>query len=327
MRPKVLTVSAIIIASLLLTIVSSKDTEGKDRGTDSSYVGNISDFINNFFGGSTEKDGKKEPIITVKNVDTACEDKTTYTFKAQGKNRHCAWISGDPDRKKFCKKKKNGVSVKNKCKNSCNNCKGNSQNKENSQTASSDSASNSLTGECADDPGKHFGKKKNRSCSKEKNKKGTSKFLKKCKSDALYSTKCPKSCDMCFKCVDDESFKFKYWSSQRDCAWLNLNVENKKACVNKPRVKEKCKGSCNNCETVVPTFSPTEINYDPPPQQSCTDDSQFVSSNGKSCSYIRRNGRESSCQDEKVRRYCPTTVCLQYRCNFVLRCQKPLSNY
>ena len=263
--------------------------------------------------GSNAPEAPEDPPINFKNVNNkACEDDDTYTFKAWGEKRDCDWISDDIDnRDKFCKETKNGVKVKSKCKVSCNNCKDKNNNDEKPSSGAASSSNDSSSFSCADESGKHFPKnkdKKKRSCLKEKGKKGETKFLKKCQNDVYYRTKCAESCDMCQQCVDDSAFTFKFWSQQRDCAWISQSDNNKQACENKQSVRENCRDSCDNCETNTPTLSPTFLNYDPP-QLTCTDESDFVSSSMETCSSIRVGDREESCQEERIRIFCPTTVC------------------
>jgi hypothetical protein len=305
MRPLLLTTliaTVFVLVTLAIAIPLSLKYKSQDRDgsidLQSDYT-IIDDYTSNFDG---DEEPHEDPPINFKNVNKACENDANYTFKAQGGTRDCDWISGDPDRKKFCKKTKNGVKVKSKCKVSCDKCK------DKSDKASNASASNAS---CADESGKHFPKNKDnkkRSCLKEKGRKGETKFLNLCENDVYYRTKCTESCDICQQCVDDSAFTFKFWSQQRDCAWISQSDKNKQACENKQSVRENCRDSCDNCETNTPTLSPTFLNYDPP-QLTCTDESDFVSSSMETCSSIRVGDREESCQEERIRIFCPTTVC------------------
>ena len=249
-----------------------------------------------------QEESKEDPPLVLKNVDSDCKDKGAFKFLVNEKERDCAWIGQNPEKRmKHCDKIEDGIKVKKKCKFSCDNCK--TKNKE--EKIDPIVSQSATEGACADIPGKHFPQnKKKRNCQKEFIKKGEEKFLKLCTNKQYYKINCPKTCNTCVECQDDSTFRFQFWSQERDCAWLSKSEKNIIACEKKSSVKQNCRKTCDNCETDTPTFSPTTLYNDPP--QVCTDDSTF-SLNGETCASIRAD-RQSSCQDDRVRRFCPTTV-------------------
>ena len=247
------------------------------------------------------------PPLVLKNVNSDCKDKGSFKFMVNEKERNCAWIGQNPGkRQKHCDKMKNGVLVKKKCKHSCDNCK----NQDSSEEQKIEPAASAAVSDeaCADLPGKHFPQQKEqkkRTCQKELDKKGEEKFLRLCTNKQYYKTNCPKTCNVCVECEDDSTFRFQFWSQERDCAWVSKSEKNSVACEKKASVRDNCRKTCDNCVTDAPTFSPTPLNFDPP--QVCTDDSTF-SLNGDTCSSFRGDDRQNGCQDDTVRRLCPTTV-------------------